>query len=93
MRVQADDTSSQDNWRTPDTDSETTVVDQNERIRVPEEVIRVATQPVEHPPREYVERIAADIQCCVELPRGGHFIALEELEGECCSAAHSGTSQ
>ncbi len=41
---------------------------------------QVATQPVEHPPHEYVERMAADIRRWVELPCGGHFIALEEPE-------------
>ena len=67
-------------WRNPDSDPDPTVIDQTERIRVPVGVIQVATQPVEHPPREYVERMAADIRRWVELPRGGHFIALEEPE-------------
>jgi len=65
-------------WRNPDTDPDASSVDPDERIQAPVGVIQVATQPVERPPREYVERMAADIRRWVELPRGGHFIALEE---------------
>jgi pimeloyl-ACP methyl ester carboxylesterase len=51
-----------------------------DRIDVPLGVALTATQPTERPPREYVERLFTDIRHWIELPRGGHFIALEEPE-------------
>jgi pimeloyl-ACP methyl ester carboxylesterase len=64
-------------WRNPDASQ-----DPNDgadlRLRVPVGVMLTATQPIERAPREYVERMATDIRRWVELPRGGHFIALEE---------------
>ncbi len=65
-------------WRNPDVEPEPG--DPEQRLRVPVGVIQVATQPVEHPPREYVERMASDIRRWVHLARGGHFIALEQPE-------------
>ncbi len=50
----------------------------HDRVRVPMGVTLNATQRIEHPPREYIERLYADIRQWVQLPRGGHFIALEE---------------
>jgi pimeloyl-ACP methyl ester carboxylesterase len=50
------------------------------RARVPLEVSLTAAQSFERPPREYVERLYPDIRRWIELPRGGHFIALEETE-------------
>ena len=47
-------------------------------IRVPTGVSLVATQPIERPPREFVERRYKDIRYWRELGRGGHFIAGEE---------------
>jgi pimeloyl-ACP methyl ester carboxylesterase len=47
-------------------------------VRVPLGVALTATQQFERPPREYVERLYPDIRHWVELPRGGHFVALEE---------------
>jgi pimeloyl-ACP methyl ester carboxylesterase len=49
-----------------------------DRVRVPLGVALTATQQSERPPREYVERLYPDIRHWVELPRGGHFVALEE---------------
>ncbi len=48
--------------------------------RVPLGVSLTATQRFERPPREYVERLFPDIRRWIELPRGGHFVALEEPE-------------
>lgn len=48
-----------------------------DRITVPTGVA-LTTQAIERPPREYVGRIFGDIRRWVELPRGGHFVALEE---------------
>jgi pimeloyl-ACP methyl ester carboxylesterase len=48
-----------------------------DRVRVPLGVA-LTTQPHERPPREFVERLYPDIRHWVELPRGGHFVALEE---------------
>jgi pimeloyl-ACP methyl ester carboxylesterase len=48
-----------------------------DRVRVPVGVA-LTTQQIERPPREYVERLYPDIRHWVELPRGGHFVALEE---------------
>lgn len=50
----------------------------DDRITVPVGVALTATQAYERPPREYVERICSDIRHWVQLPRGGHFVALEE---------------
>ena len=47
-------------------------------IQVPVGVSLVATQPIERPPREYVERRYRDIRYWAELGRGGHFTAGEE---------------
>jgi pimeloyl-ACP methyl ester carboxylesterase len=49
-----------------------------DRVRVPLGVALTKTQQFERPPREYVERLYPDIRHWVELPRGGHFVALEE---------------
>jgi pimeloyl-ACP methyl ester carboxylesterase len=49
-----------------------------EVARVPLGVALTATQAFERPPREYVERLFPDVRRWVELPRGGHFVALEE---------------
>jgi pimeloyl-ACP methyl ester carboxylesterase len=49
-----------------------------ERALVPHGVALSATQANERPPREYVERLFPDIRQWVELPRGGHFVAMEE---------------
>jgi pimeloyl-ACP methyl ester carboxylesterase len=48
-----------------------------DRIHVPLGVA-LTTQPHERPPREFVERLYPDIRHWVDLPRGGHFVALEE---------------
>jgi pimeloyl-ACP methyl ester carboxylesterase len=56
----------------------------NPRQRRPDERIGVPTgialtnQAVERPPREFVERLFLDVRRWEELPRGGHFVALEE---------------
>jgi pimeloyl-ACP methyl ester carboxylesterase len=56
----------------------------NPRLRQPNDQIGVptgialTTQQIERPPREFVERLFPDIRRWVELPRGGHFVALEE---------------
>jgi pimeloyl-ACP methyl ester carboxylesterase len=47
-------------------------------IRVPTGISLVATQPIERPPREFVERRYKDLRYWRELGRGGHFIAGEE---------------
>ena len=47
-------------------------------IQVPTGVSLVASQPIERPPREIVERRYRDIRYWVELGRGGHFVAGEE---------------
>jgi pimeloyl-ACP methyl ester carboxylesterase len=51
-----------------------------DHVRVSLGVALTATQRFERPPREYVERLYPDIRYWVELPRGGHFVALEEPE-------------
>lgn len=55
---------------------------------VPHGVALTATQPNERPPREYVERLFPDIRRWVELPRGGHFVAMEQPQilGEAISS-------
>jgi pimeloyl-ACP methyl ester carboxylesterase len=45
---------------------------------VPYGVARVATQPHEQPPQQLVERLYPDIRSWIDLPRGGHFVALED---------------
>lgn len=50
----------------------------DDRVRVPVGVALTATQPIERAPRKFVERLYPDIRRWVELPRGGHFVALEE---------------
>jgi pimeloyl-ACP methyl ester carboxylesterase len=56
------------------------------RERLPEDRIDVplgvalTTQAIERPPRAMVERLFRDIRRWVELPRGGHFVALEAPE-------------
>ena len=65
-------------WRDPDAPPESERGDPDARLVVPVGVMLTATQPIERAPREYVERMAPDIRRWVELPRGGHFIALEE---------------
>ncbi len=67
-------------WRDPDAGPQPEPVGPDTRIRVPLGVMLTATQPIERAPREYVQRLFADIRRWVELPRGGHFIALEEPE-------------
>jgi pimeloyl-ACP methyl ester carboxylesterase len=47
-------------------------------IQVPTGISLVATQPIERPPREFVERRYRDIRYWVELGRGGHFVSGEE---------------
>jgi pimeloyl-ACP methyl ester carboxylesterase len=43
--------------------------------------VGVARPPAEmHPPREFAERTYTNIQRWTELPRGGHFVAMEEPE-------------
>lgn len=49
-----------------------------DRAAVPHGVALTATQDFERPPREYVERLFPDVRRWAELPRGGHFVALEE---------------
>jgi pimeloyl-ACP methyl ester carboxylesterase len=49
----------------------------DDRIEVPTGVA-LTTQAVERPPREFVGRLFRDVRRWVELPRGGHFVALEE---------------
>jgi pimeloyl-ACP methyl ester carboxylesterase len=49
-----------------------------DRIPVPAGVTLTAMQPIERPPREYAARLYVDIRRWAELPRGGHFVALEE---------------
>jgi pimeloyl-ACP methyl ester carboxylesterase len=54
------------------------------RQRMPEDCIQVptgvalTTQQIERAPREYVQRIYADVRRWVDLGRGGHFVLLEE---------------
>jgi hypothetical protein len=50
----------------------------NFTIDVPTGVSLVATQPIERPPREYVERRYTNVRYWAELKRGGHFVAGEE---------------
>jgi pimeloyl-ACP methyl ester carboxylesterase len=51
----------------------------DDRITVPTGVA-LTTEPVEHAPREWVERRYADIRRWTEFPKGGHFMAAEEPE-------------
>lgn len=51
----------------------------DDRVRVPTGVA-LTTQAFERPPRAFVERLHTDIRHWIELPRGGHFVALEEPE-------------
>lgn len=51
-----------------------------EQTAVPLGVAMTATQRFEQPPREYVARMFPDIRRWVQLPRGGHFVAMEEPE-------------
>jgi pimeloyl-ACP methyl ester carboxylesterase len=64
-------------WRNPDANQDAND-GSDRRLRVPVGVMLTATQPIERAPRAYVERMATDIRRWVELPRGGHFIAMEE---------------
>ncbi len=48
------------------------------RVDVPVGVALTATQPIERAPREYAARVYPDIRQWAELPRGGHFVTLEE---------------
>jgi pimeloyl-ACP methyl ester carboxylesterase len=52
--------------------------ERGERSTVPHGVALPATQAFERPPREYVERLFPNILQWVDLPRGGHFLALQE---------------
>jgi pimeloyl-ACP methyl ester carboxylesterase len=65
-------------WRNPDAKQSSGATSGDLRIHVPVGVMLTATQPIERAPRVYVERMTTDIRRWVELPRGGHFIALEE---------------
>ncbi len=49
----------------------------HERIEVPAAVLLFS---LVRPPREWVERAYADLRRFVEMPRGGHFAAMEEPE-------------
>ena len=49
-----------------------------ERIQVPSS-LAVFPQEISHAPREWAER-SYDVQRWTEMPRGGHFAALEEPE-------------
>jgi pimeloyl-ACP methyl ester carboxylesterase len=51
----------------------------DERIRVPTGVA-LTTEAVQRAPRAWVERRYTDLRHWTELPRGGHFLALEEPE-------------
>jgi pimeloyl-ACP methyl ester carboxylesterase len=51
----------------------------DERIRVPTGVA-LSTEAVQRAPREWVERRYTDVRRWTELPRGGHFLALEDPE-------------
>lgn len=51
-----------------------------EQTPVPLGVALTATQRFEQPPQEYVARMFPDIRRWVQLPRGGHFVAMEEPE-------------
>jgi pimeloyl-ACP methyl ester carboxylesterase len=42
--------------------------------------VALTTEAVERPPKEYVKRLFPDVRTWVELPRGGHFVALEDPE-------------
>ena len=55
------------------------VVGPEERIGVPTGVA-LTTEAVQRAPREWVERRYTDLRHWTELPRGGHFMALEEPE-------------
>lgn len=50
------------------------------QLQVPMGVLLNATQPIEHAPREWVERFAPDLRRWERAPRGGHFFAGEEPE-------------
>lgn len=50
----------------------------SDRILVPTGVALTATQPIERAPREYASRIYANIQRWEQMPRGGHFVTMEE---------------
>jgi pimeloyl-ACP methyl ester carboxylesterase len=51
----------------------------DEKISVPTGVA-LTTEPVEHAPREWVERRYADIRRWTEFSSGGHFLAAEDPE-------------
>jgi pimeloyl-ACP methyl ester carboxylesterase len=47
-----------------------------DRVRVPT-AVTIFPADIDHPPREWAERVY-DVQRWTEMPRGGHFAALEE---------------
>jgi pimeloyl-ACP methyl ester carboxylesterase len=52
----------------------------DERIRVPSAVCLFPADPVSAIPREWIERAYADLRQFTEMPKGGHFAAMEEPE-------------
>jgi pimeloyl-ACP methyl ester carboxylesterase len=56
----------------------TRALKEGEKIQVPSAVARFPVE-ISHPPREWAER-SYNLQHWTEMPRGGHFAALEEPE-------------
>ena len=54
-------------------------LDEGERIEPPS-AVAVFPKDLSYPPREWGERVFNDLQRWAEMPRGGHFAALEEPE-------------
>ena len=54
-------------------------LDEGERIEPPS-AVAVFPKDLSYPPREWGERVFNDLQRWTEMPRGGHFAALEEPE-------------
>jgi pimeloyl-ACP methyl ester carboxylesterase len=52
----------------------------DERIGAPSAVCLFAADPVSAMPPEWIERAYADLRRFTEMPRGGHFAAMEEPE-------------
>jgi pimeloyl-ACP methyl ester carboxylesterase len=52
----------------------------DERIEAPSAVCLFPADPVSAMPREWVERAYADLRRFTEMPKGGHFAAVEEPE-------------
>ena len=52
----------------------------DERIGAPSAVCLSPADPVSAMPREWVERAYADLRRFIEMPKGGHFAAMEEPE-------------